>query len=519
MVWREKRLGVVFLTLAAAACGLILASGALAASGSGPKLPSKDPFYTYKGSLAHIAPGTVLKKRKVTIVDATTGKPVSTLSAHQVLYRTTDELGKPTITVATVIQRIVAPENKIVSYQTAYDALGSECDPSYTLRGGNPSYSTAADEEKFIEQYANAGYTVVVSDYESVHLDWGAGQESGYGTLDGIRAAEHFLKLPAKTPVGMVGYSGGSIATEFASELAPKYAPHLHIVGTAEGGVPVYFAHNLAYINGSPDWSGVIPAVLVGTSRAFDIDGAKYESAYGRKIAHQVSSECINNFLGSYPGLTIEKLVKKPYQDFFTVPTFARINNRLIMSRTGTPKGPLFMGVGNADGTGDDVMVANDVEALAHTYCKRHVSVQFDEYKGSEYDHTDAAVPFEADALTFLTEALNGQKPSSGCSSIKRGNSLAPLPVGPTNVVFRSLKASKTAAIIELRTLKGRMGGLVLQLRSLEKRVDQVKIKHLSTHWLRVPLKVSGTVPAKGYYTITVTRGSKIVLYRMLQLP
>ena len=29
----------------------------------------------------------------------------------------------------------------------------------------------------------------------------------------------------------------------------------------------------------------------------------------------------------------------------------------------------MFMAVGNADGTGDDVMIAKDVEALAHQYC------------------------------------------------------------------------------------------------------------------------------------------------------
>ncbi len=57
----------------------------------------------------------------------------------------------------------------------------------------------------------------------------------------------------------MVGYSGGSIATEFASEEAPKYAPKLDIVGVAEGGVPVDFFHNLAYINGSPELVGGDP--------------------------------------------------------------------------------------------------------------------------------------------------------------------------------------------------------------------------------------------------------------------
>ena len=129
-----------------------------------------------------------------------------------------------------------------------------------------------AEEEQIILGYVAAGDTVVVPDYEGEQLDWAAGQESGYDTLDGIRAAENLLGTPeASTPVGMVGYSGGSIATEFASELAPTYAPGLDIVGTAEGGVPVDFFHNLTYINGSPAWSGVIPAVLVSLSRAFHV--------------------------------------------------------------------------------------------------------------------------------------------------------------------------------------------------------------------------------------------------------
>ena len=51
------------------------------------------------------------------------------------------------------------------------------------------------------------------------------------------------------------------------SELAPKYAPELNIVGTAIGGVPVHLAHNLRYINGTDSWSGVIPAVLVSLGR------------------------------------------------------------------------------------------------------------------------------------------------------------------------------------------------------------------------------------------------------------
>lgn len=110
--------------------------------------------------------------------------------------------------------------------------------------------------------------------------------------------------------MGLIGYSGGAIAAEFASELAPRYAPGVDIVGVAEGGIPVDFAHNLTYVNGSPDWSGVIPAVLVGVGRGFDINIAPYLSSAGVQLTDTVSSQCINNFLGSYPGLTVQKMPK-----------------------------------------------------------------------------------------------------------------------------------------------------------------------------------------------------------------
>jgi hypothetical protein len=54
----------------------------------------------------------------------------------------------------------------LISYQFAYDALGAMCDPSYTIRGGNPSYDTSELELNFILAYVAAGYTVVASDYE-----------------------------------------------------------------------------------------------------------------------------------------------------------------------------------------------------------------------------------------------------------------------------------------------------------------------------------------------------------------
>jgi len=409
-------------------CVALLAMPAIAAA-AGPALPTSDPFYSYSGALTALTPGSVLKTRTATFSEAGLSAPISTT---QVLYRTTGETGQPTVTVATIVQPLVpVGPTKLVSYQMAYDGMAAQCDPSYAIQGGTPTEGTNAEEQQLILSLAAEGYTVVTSDYEGENLEFVSGQESGYGTLDAIRAAETLLKLPTSTAVGLIGYSGGSIATDFAAELAPTYAPKLNIVGAAMGGIPVDLAHNLTYVSGSATWGGVMPAALVGIARGFDIDLSQYLSAYGLQVVNSVKDECLESSLGQYPGLTYQKLLKPQYENPFEIPAFVNAINHLIMGTSGTPREPLFIGVGNADGTGDDVMVAADDEALAHTYCDRGLSVQFSEYQGD--NHETAALAFLPAALTFIENRLDGAAVTNGCASIAAGNSLAPLPEPKTS--------------------------------------------------------------------------------------
>jgi outer membrane lipoprotein SlyB len=406
-------------------------AAAAPASPTGPLPPGQDPFYRYSGTkpLQDIAPGTVLATRAVSLAAGTTSTPVS---AEQLLYRTTGELGQPTVTVTTVIAPLgTASPPRLVGYLSFYDALGAQCDPSYTLQGGDPGSANSQqtdEEELIIGSYVAAGFVLTIPDFEGEDLEWTAGQEAGYGTLDALRATENYLGLAADSPVGLTGYSGGSIAADWASELAPSYAPAIDLVGVAEGGIPVDYAHNLSYINGSSGWSGILPATLVALSRAFGVNLKPYLSPYGKKLTARVQSACIGSFEGAYPGLTVQRLVKKKYSNVFTVPALVAINNELIMGSTpGNPTGPLFMAVGNADGTGDGIMVVADVEALAHEYCGQGVGVQLNVYQGD--DHQEAAVQFEPAAVTFLEARFAGVPFVSGCASIPAGDSIAPLPV------------------------------------------------------------------------------------------
>ena len=444
---RRGRLVRRGLAVTALASALIAVAGTsapaqlnLGATGSGPPLPTQDPFYSYDSArLASIAPGSVLRSRTVTVDWAGLSTPVT---AIQLLYRTTTELGAPAATVTTVLQaaRTSGLPVRILSYQMFYDGLGPSCDPSYNLRetidptqlesGAVPETGNDSQvEEGFMTPYLAAGDTLVISDYEGEDLAWAAGQQSGYQTLDGIRAAENFLHVSSRgTPVAMLGYSGGSIPSVWAEEMAPAYAPELDVVGSAAGGVPPDLADAVPYLNGSPSWAGVMPGVLVGVSRGFHIDLMSYLSPYGQKLAQTVGDECAGSFQSAYPGLTIQQLVKPQYQDFLGVPPVASVVNELIMGSDGTPRAPVFLAVGNADGTGDGVMVAADVEGLAHRYCQRGVPVQYDEYP--QMDHLKAGAAFEARAYSLIQAWLAGLPTPSGCATIGSGSSLAPLAAG-----------------------------------------------------------------------------------------
>jgi hypothetical protein len=386
------------------------------AQAAGPVHPDRDPFYTYSGHkpLRGIAPGTVLKSRASTLHLGPMSTPVN---STQLLYRTTGQLGQPTVTVTTVLAPVDAPVTpNIVGYLSFYDGLDAKCDPSYTLAGGDAGDKTnqqAEEEELLISWYLSQGFVVTVPDFQGTRLAWMAGRESGYGTLDAIRATQSFLHAP-DAKVGLSGYSGGAVAADWASELAPSYAPKMNIVGVAEGGVPVNYFHLFEYANGTEVYSAAIPGMLLGLARAYRLELDRYLSPYGAKVVREESKECLTALFGRYPGLTVAKILKPQYRDWEHVPALARMLREQTMGTApGHPTAPLLMGVGNSDGKGDGVMRAGDVKALAAEYCRQGVTVQYEEYQGAP--HEAAGAFFEPETGPFLVERFAGVPFAGNC--------------------------------------------------------------------------------------------------------
>src|SRR5689334_961276 len=108
---------------------------ALPSMASAATPPAQDPFYKYTGTtpLSSIAPGTVLKTRTVPYSIIGLATP---LKATQLLYRATDAQKRPTVNVTSVIQPacfLCLNREKVISYQSFYDSLSVNDEPSYAI--------------------------------------------------------------------------------------------------------------------------------------------------------------------------------------------------------------------------------------------------------------------------------------------------------------------------------------------------------------------------------------------------
>jgi hypothetical protein len=423
---------------------------ALVGTGSASAASASDPFYQYTGStpLASIAPGNVLKTRTVPYHILGFATP---LKATQLLYRATDAQGQPTVNVTSVIQPaclLCLNREKVISYQSFYDSLNPNDQPSVQIAGGLSLTGVIPQiETALFVPFLAKGYSVITSDTQGQKANFAAGPEYGTNTLDSIRAAmrSSSVKLSSNAKVAMIGYSGGAIATEWAAELAPTYAPDLNknLIGAAFGGVLVHPAHNLPYVEGSSIWAGVAPMALIGIARAYGIDLSPYVNADGAALLAKLDKASIINVLGQYPGLKWSDFVKPEYARPESILDYVTNANKLIMGTGGTPKIPMFIGQGTGGelegtpgdkpgiGKGDGVMIAGDVRSLARKYCSKGVKVKYNQYSGS---HVTSALVWLPQAIDWTFDRFSWLGPYTipqNCSSIAPGNSLAPIVYTP----------------------------------------------------------------------------------------
>lgn len=412
--------------------------------------PVDDAFYTYDGSapLSSYAPGTVLESRTVPYHLLNVPTPIQ---AVQILYRSTDALGRPSANVTSILRPANAQPNKVVSYQSFYDSLNPDDSPSRAIAGNTPigdwtpsgrnfnigGTMTSIEAALFGPLFA-LGYTIVVPDTEGPDANFAAGPEYGMMTLDSLRAARNVPEtgVTDNAAFALMGYSGGAIATNWASILGPEYAPEINdkLIGAAEGGVLVNPAKNLRYVGGSIGWGGIAGMAAVGISRSYDIDLDPYLSERGREVMARLADASIGNVFVQYPGLTWQDIVKPEYANPNTVPEYVEAVNKINMGTAPIPTIPMFIaqadnGIlegtapgGAGIGTGDGVMITKDVHSLVSRYCDAGLAVQYDQY--DTISHIPGGGLWLPGAILWINDRFNGVPAPSNCQNIAPGNPL-----------------------------------------------------------------------------------------------
>lgn len=385
--------------------GLRSAAGSHA-PGDYPDKPQNDPFYQPPAPIPDVAPGTILRSRPVTVRAFALPVPVR---AWQILYRSTDTTGTPNVVSGTVLlpQDGSANSNRpLVSYSVASHGLGPECAPSYNLRRGSEP------ETGLIAQPLARGWAVAVSDYEGSGTPgphtYGAGTATGQAVLDAARAA---LRLPAAgldrhTPVGIWGYSEGGLASAWAGELAPTYAPELNLVGVAAGGVPVDLGTVAARIDGT-EWFGILLAAAVGLDHAYPhMDLPSVLNDPGRVAYDRIQTMCVEEFTRTFAYHRMDDYTTVP--NAIARPRFQRVIADTHLGRR-TPSAPVYI----YQSVNDELVPVRDVRGLVGSYCRDDVAVTYSEDRLSE--HVSLAATGAPGAVLWLADRFAGKPPPTSC--------------------------------------------------------------------------------------------------------
>ncbi|KAK7433034.1 Trichothecene C-3 esterase [Neonectria magnoliae] len=397
--------------------------------------PSQDPWYSAPPGYESTEPGAVLRVRPAP--GNLTDIVGNSSAAYNILFRTTSSQYKPTWAVTTLLvpelglnssAATVFDESALVSYQVPYDSADVDASPSYSL------YTTEAGDP-----YGAAlglGLFVSIPDYEGPLASFTAGVISGHATLDSVRAVLSLgLGLNLTAPrVALWGYSGGALASEWASELAVQYAPELSgvILGAALGGLTPNISSVLESISGA-DSAGLAPSAILGLTSQYPevqkylLKQLKTDGPYNKTGFLAAKDYTVVEAGYAYAGEDISDYFKKGAATFRDPKLLKIINRDGIMGYHGVPQWPIFA----YKAINDEISKVADTDALVKRYCEVGANILYE--RNTKGTHSEEAYYSLGAAVQWLAVLLTGSYAdfyeASGCTirNITRNDTSSPL--------------------------------------------------------------------------------------------
>jgi hypothetical protein len=358
--------------------------------------------------------GAIIRSRSIEPTAAGLPMPAK---AWQVLYKTVDNTGTPTATVTTIMVPNAAWTGKgprpFVSYQTAEDASGTKCAPSYAIRGGLAAAASNSAPETLLMMLAlQRGWIVAAPDYQGPRSMFLGAEGEGRGVLDGVRAARAFAPagIDAAAPIGLWGYSGGAFASSVAAQMQTRHAPELKLAGVALGGVPADVKATIKKFSDTL-FGGALIMGFVTVDRAYpQYKLTQYLNDAAIAAMAQSQADCINDAVIKHPLASIEQYAKDPkiLDGPELKPMFEAMSP---LTFPGVPAAPVY----EYHAVLDELAPIGPARALVDRFCRAGVPVQHVEDHLTEHI---GLVPVGATAaMDYLRDRFAGTPAPSNCTA------------------------------------------------------------------------------------------------------
>lgn len=304
---------------------------------------------------------------------------------------------------------VVAPTGKaprggrpVVSWAHGTHGLADSCAPSRAI---DVTYRIPG-----VRDFLKSGYVVAATDYEGLGTPgehpYLVGPSEGRGVLDIARAAQQLPSADASANVLVYGHSQGGQAALFAGELAPSYAPELHVLGVTAVAPVTDAAAMLPTASQTPALLGYVVMAAVGLHAAYpSVDLSTVLSPETLADLSVVDRLCSDDVVDYFAQRTPSQvLVRSPVD----VPVIAALLRRDRAGNTAT-MAPLFV----IQGDRDLLVTQAETDQYVQRACAKGDSVLYRVYPGQ--DHVGARDVSVRDVESWMVDRLAGVTPPSNC--------------------------------------------------------------------------------------------------------
>lgn len=370
-----------------------------AAAGLGPDEFDGGDFYAapdpVPGDDDH---GTLLRYQPVDDLD------VGGATAWRIMYVSESLEGDPIVVTGTaLVPPGEAPSGgrPVLTIAHGTSGIADEC---------APSKRPTATELSLMGPFVDAGYLVVLSDYEGLGTPgrhpYLVGESEGRGVLDAAVAARDLPDADAGDQLSIFGYSQGGHGALWAGQLAADWAPGYELVGTV-AGAPATELPVIVSAAGSLPIAGFLYMIIAGFAEAYpEADPALVLTPAGEAELPQVDEGCVGDVIRHFAGAPNAELLKP---GLASVEPWADLEAANDPGRVATDSPILIV-----HSAADDVVPAALSQALVQRMCAEGQLVERRVYDKGQ-GHVQAVPDAVSDAFEWLQQRAAGDAPASTC--------------------------------------------------------------------------------------------------------